>query len=350
MGHTKTLERAQRKTERSHVENQERAYIAASRRADRSTEARVKSALMASEIHKKRTGKAFRITEKIVLEEEMYEEEDDDLSRFHRLLGRHMRTASAEMDSRVDAYLTNRLTMSQLLSATEADWRDDTINRTFAHFFPLVDRQAQYFSRRWSTSGFPMPLSQKGRVSSPKGQSRDPNFDNVDYGQQPSHGGCNRSLPGILSSKTKDEGAASPPALMPSELQAGTPQSRPASVFNTVMPPSFIMENSAFAVKLPLESKMLRSGVSPVDTVSPSLYGEAQSWESSNAQSYNNDSLEFDTKEEGEVELSFGGDQYLESFVAVYSGPGYATPSKNLAEELSWDTFINDNASNTEQQ
>jgi hypothetical protein len=304
---------------------------------------------MASEIHKKRTGKAFRITEKIVREEEMYEEEDDDLSHFHRLLGRHMQTASAEMDLRVGAYLTNRVTMSQLLSATEADWRDNKINRTFAHFFPLADRQAQYFSQRWSTSGFPMP-SQKGRVSSPKGQSRDPNYDSVDYGQQTSHDGCSRSLPGILPSEILDEGAASPHALMPSEPHAKTPLPRSVSVFNTVMPHTSMMENSAFTAELPPEARMLMSGVSPVDTVSPSLYGEAQSWGSSNAQSYNNDSLEFATKEEGEVELSLGGDQYPESFVGVYSGPGYATPSKNPAEELSWDTFTDDNASNTAQQ
>ena len=38
------------KTERSHEENQERAYVAASRRSDRGIEARIKSARMAAEI------------------------------------------------------------------------------------------------------------------------------------------------------------------------------------------------------------------------------------------------------------------------------------------------------------
>jgi hypothetical protein len=305
---------------------------------------------MASAILKKPTGKAFHITEKIVLEEEMYEEEDDDLSRFHRLLGHHMQTASAEVDSRVDAYLTNRLTMSQLLSATKAEWRDNKINRTFAQFFPLVDRQAQYFSQRWSKSGFPMPLTQKGRVSSPKGQSRDPNFDSVDSGQKTSHDGCSRSLPGILPSEIKIEGAASPPALTPSEPHPETPRSPSASVFNTVMPPSSMMENSAFTAEPPPEAKMLMGDVSPVDTLSPALYGEAPSWGSSNAQSYNYDSLKFVTKEEEEFKLSLGGDQYPGSFETVYWDPGYATPSKNPTKELSWDIFINDNAWSTEQQ
>lgn len=58
-----------------------RAYIAASRRTDRSIEARVESANRASEVHKKRTGRRLRITEDAVAREEMYEEEDDDLPR-----------------------------------------------------------------------------------------------------------------------------------------------------------------------------------------------------------------------------------------------------------------------------
>ena len=76
---------------------------------------------MASEIHKKRTGKAFRITEEIVMKEEMYEEEDDDFPRSYRLLKSNMQTSSAELNARVDAYLTNRVAMSQLLSSTETD-------------------------------------------------------------------------------------------------------------------------------------------------------------------------------------------------------------------------------------
>src|ERR1700712_3878221 len=54
------------------------AYIAASRRSDRSLEARMESARRASEIHKRRCGRSFRITEEAVLNEEMYEEEDPD--------------------------------------------------------------------------------------------------------------------------------------------------------------------------------------------------------------------------------------------------------------------------------
>ena len=59
--------------------NHVRAYIAASRRSDRSLEARVESARRASEIHKRRTGRSLRVTEQDVMNEEMYEEEEDSL-------------------------------------------------------------------------------------------------------------------------------------------------------------------------------------------------------------------------------------------------------------------------------
>lgn len=69
----------------SFADHGHRAYIAASRRRDRSIEARLESARRASELHQERTGKRFKITEKIVIEEEMYEEEDPkyDQMRLH---------------------------------------------------------------------------------------------------------------------------------------------------------------------------------------------------------------------------------------------------------------------------
>ncbi|KAJ5748198.1 uncharacterized protein N7511_009894 [Penicillium nucicola] len=62
---------------RSREENQERAFIAASRRKDRSLDARLESANRASMLHKKRTGKGFHITKEIVEREAMYEEVDE---------------------------------------------------------------------------------------------------------------------------------------------------------------------------------------------------------------------------------------------------------------------------------
>ncbi|KAJ9213558.1 hypothetical protein DTO166G4_4808 [Paecilomyces variotii] len=62
---------------RSREENQERAFVAASRRKDRSLDARLESAHRASMLHKKRTGKALYITREIVEKEAMYEEVDE---------------------------------------------------------------------------------------------------------------------------------------------------------------------------------------------------------------------------------------------------------------------------------
>ncbi|KAK6394849.1 hypothetical protein LTR81_026217, partial [Elasticomyces elasticus] len=72
------------KMERTHEENQERAYIAASRRSDRGLETRVVSVKRASEIHKQRTGRSLRVNEQDVMNEEIYEEERDDLPAQHR--------------------------------------------------------------------------------------------------------------------------------------------------------------------------------------------------------------------------------------------------------------------------
>lgn len=96
------------KTERTHEENQERAYIAASRRSDRSLEARIESARRASEIHKKRTGRALRVTEQDVINEEMYEEEDDDLPTQYQRLNAHLHTSSVIFNKKLHDYIATQ--------------------------------------------------------------------------------------------------------------------------------------------------------------------------------------------------------------------------------------------------
>ncbi|KAI9840286.1 MAG: hypothetical protein M1838_004135 [Thelocarpon superellum] len=134
------------KTERTHEENQERAYIAASRRSDRSLEARVESARRASEIHKRRTGRSLRVTEQDVVNEEMYEEEDDDLPVQYRRLTAHLRTDSADFDRRLAAYLTNHVAMRSAL--------DQAITSSYAQQYP----NAPQFAHNQSHN-FPSPLS-----------------------------------------------------------------------------------------------------------------------------------------------------------------------------------------------
>lgn len=93
-----------------------RAYIAASRRSDRSLEARLESARRASEIHKRRTGKALRVTEADVQNEEMYEEEDDLPASFHYGLG----SSSFELRMRMQAYWEQQLALRNAMSFAAA--------------------------------------------------------------------------------------------------------------------------------------------------------------------------------------------------------------------------------------
>ncbi|KAF2174687.1 hypothetical protein K469DRAFT_685998 [Zopfia rhizophila CBS 207.26] len=97
------------KTERTHEENQERAYIAASRRSDRSLEARIESARRASEIHKKRTGRALRVTEQDVMNEEMYEEEDDDIHAQYSRLSSYYYQTSLNFNRKLSSYLASNI-------------------------------------------------------------------------------------------------------------------------------------------------------------------------------------------------------------------------------------------------
>lgn len=100
----------------TNVDNGCRAYIAASRRSDRSLEARLESARRASEIHKKRTGRALRVTEQDVLNEEMYEEEDDDLPFAYRRMTAHMQIDDPEFHRKFQAYMATQMESRRMLS------------------------------------------------------------------------------------------------------------------------------------------------------------------------------------------------------------------------------------------
>ncbi|KAI8948717.1 hypothetical protein F4801DRAFT_555895 [Xylaria longipes] len=139
MGDVKIPPAKVQKTERSHEENQERAYIAASRRTDRSLEARVQSAKMASDIHRKRTGRGLRVSEQIVLKEEMYEETEDEVPRHYKYLTAHLETGSPEMNHRLNAYVASQTAMAAI-----AKYND--IEKKFNEAFPRAasfSQQAQ---------------------------------------------------------------------------------------------------------------------------------------------------------------------------------------------------------------
>ncbi|KAL2430423.1 hypothetical protein ABEF95_007087 [Exophiala dermatitidis] len=148
------------KTERTHEENQERAYIAASRRSDRSLEARVESARRASEIHKRRTGRSLRVTEQDVINEEMYEEEDDDLPLQYRRLTAHLQTGSADFNRRLAAYLTNQVAMRSAMEQMMANG--------YAHY-PSPSTASGFAATAASSSRpnmFPSPMLSHPNMSS----------------------------------------------------------------------------------------------------------------------------------------------------------------------------------------
>ncbi|KAH7362141.1 hypothetical protein B0T11DRAFT_328251 [Plectosphaerella cucumerina] len=265
-------------TERSHEENQERAYIAASRRADRSIEARVKSAQMASEIHKKRTGKGFKISERIVQAEEMYEEEDDDMPRSYRALAAHLQTGSPELNYRVNAFLANRVAMASMVAGMRNDdWLQNPINKMFAEQFPHADKQAQAMSHRLSNSSYYAPVAGQaqgqgqeatrgGSISAASPMS--PSFGSVDYhphGQFPT----SRSQ-SIAKSPTDDRSSAmSPPPLSPGVSDKGPVLSAYRQPFS---PETSVYSNSAFTAELPMEAKMM-AGLDMTDPMSSMMMG-----------------------------------------------------------------------------
>lgn len=97
------------------MENQERAYIAASRRSDRSLEARIVSAQRASEKHQERTGKALRVREEDVINEDMYEEIHDESQLFSRISA-NINEANLGFQHRLQAYLRTHVGMRHAIA------------------------------------------------------------------------------------------------------------------------------------------------------------------------------------------------------------------------------------------
>ncbi|KAL2828740.1 hypothetical protein BDW59DRAFT_142952 [Aspergillus cavernicola] len=87
---------------RTKEENQERAFIAASRRKDRSLDARIESANRASMLHKQRTGRALHIDRQIVESEAMYEEID---SNYQAKLQRMMQAQNMQLEQDLERKL-----------------------------------------------------------------------------------------------------------------------------------------------------------------------------------------------------------------------------------------------------
>lgn len=119
------------------------AYIAASRRSDRSLEARIESARRASEIHKKRTGRGLRVTEQDVVNEEMYEEEEDDLPQQYRRLQAYMAMTNTAniFDGRLNSFLMSSIATRNMVNG--GFMNPNMASHQATPFFPYNPHQAQ---------------------------------------------------------------------------------------------------------------------------------------------------------------------------------------------------------------
>ena len=188
------------------------AYIAASRRSDRSLEARVESARRASEIHKRRTGRSLRVTEQDVINEEMYEEEDDDLPMQYRRLTAHLQTGSVDFNRRLAAYLTNQVAMRSAM--------DQMINNSYAQQYP----NAPHFAHNNGQSAFSPPLSGANVTQSPMNAHRPAPYPSpYQTGFNHSHSRPYSTATPNDSSHTSAPHTSSPPSASPHERRMSTP-------------------------------------------------------------------------------------------------------------------------------
>jgi hypothetical protein len=246
---------------------------------------------MASEIHKKRTGKGFKVSEEIVIKEEMYEEEDDELPRHFRALAAHLQTSSPELNSRVNAYLTNQVALATLARAKEVD-------RMFAQHFPQAAamgqqlQQSVYFQGlQTDTMGTPAPPAARPY----SGASHTPTPASYANGRSQStarpspmssrHNSADSSYVHSPSSQVLSDDHSSPPILSPGPGSIDSSTSTPLFSFaqhaGHIAPPALFqgqgqaeapMHQSSFTSELSQEAKLF-GGFDPNDPLTGHFYG-----------------------------------------------------------------------------
>jgi hypothetical protein len=199
---------------------------------------------MASDIHRRRTGRGLKITEEIVMKEEMYEEEEDDLPRQYKYLTAHLETNSPAMNHRVNAYITTQAAMATMARYNE-------INRLFSESFP----SAMALQQQVNQSMYMAPLMQNGNAQYPQ---QTPNH------ATPSAGlGTPRSTIANSTSTPSTIAVSSPPALSPASASSEsiesrtTPYQTPDQAFPPLDPQLRQPSTSAFTSELPNEVKMM---------------------------------------------------------------------------------------------
>ncbi|KAH8195214.1 hypothetical protein TruAng_010632 [Truncatella angustata] len=216
---------------------------------------------MASEIHRRRTGRGLKVTEEIVIKEEMYEEEEDDLPRQFRHLTRHLQTNSPSMNHRVSAYITTQAAMASMARYNE-------VNRLFNESFPT----AAAYQQQLNNSIYMTPLMTNNTQFSPTSPTiSSPTHTDGGHSQY-------RGMDRRISSATTSN--STPPALSPASVTMDTPESRPTPRQNNAMHTFSTIESqqqrptSAFTSELPNEIKLLgMANVDMNDPMAPYYFG-----------------------------------------------------------------------------
>ncbi|KAH7110650.1 hypothetical protein B0J13DRAFT_577664 [Dactylonectria estremocensis] len=332
MDPTLDLDSPPQKTIRSYEQNQERAFIAASRRGDRSIVARLQSARRASEVHKVRTGKGLCVSRDIVLREEMYEEMDDGFPRSYQLRGPQQRRSSASADSQVSEDPKSPVAMADPVSGHDQESHEDEVNREFAQFFPEVD---QILSRRWSTQSILMASPPQRNAHSPR-RAFDRAAQDISYTQRSVLDTDDRSHSDSSPPELRTDVEPTPPSLATeSGSYPATPRSQAAAVFGQAMPVDSFpdcngnCDEPAFAANLPPDANLLLADGEVVD---PALYD--QQWMSGTAPS---DPYGVD------MDLDKGAfSEFYEDSLNVGSWDPASQP-KTATDDYSWDMFKNAN-------
>lgn len=241
---------------------------------------------MASEIHKKRTGKGFKISEEIVMKEEMYEEEDDDLPRHYRALAAHLQTSSPDMNSRLSAYLTGQVAMASMARQKEVD-------KLFAESFPNAARMSQQMQQSAYYQGLQTssPQHSPGFHAPVRSHTMSTFGDRPQAVHRPSHLSATDSRSSgdyaYTPRSPKRPSVESPPVLSPesghtdaSSSSDSTPHFTPAQQYHTYIVPQSLSGGSmdpppfqsSFTSELPNDAKLL-ANIDMNDPLTGTFYG-----------------------------------------------------------------------------
>lgn len=224
------------------------------------------------------------MTEQDVINEEMYEEEDDDLPLQYRRLTQHLQTGSVDFNRRLAAYLTNQVAMRSAM--------DQMISNSYAQQYP----NAPQFAHSHNRSAYTPSMSNGHMNSSPTIGSRQSPYPSPHAsGFRPPHSrsyssASPHSMMSMSSSSTNPSLLSGPDRRMSTPADFVTPgHAQPLQIEEIKADPSYLRQTqsaipqqsdsfplwpdySSFSTALPPESQqMLGPSLDPADPMTSVL-------------------------------------------------------------------------------